>query len=143
MPDRCEACPLNGTATACPDPAYYCSRVARERSRTPHLRFWSDAVLRAAGLEPQPQPPPAPIEPPGLATMAGNLAKSLAGHVADGGRKASPQVQAERKAACFACDEFHDHARDRCRKCGCTAMNTKRSWASSVCPDTPPRWTAV
>lgn len=88
-------------------------------------------------------PPPAPIESPGLMAMAGNLAKSVAAHVADGGRKVSPEVQAERKAACFACDEFHDHARDRCRKCGCTAMNTKRSWASSVCPDTPPRWTAV
>lgn len=110
----------------------------------PHLK----AEPRLAHLAAQPyrdpdEPPPEAAKPPDLMQMAGNLARSVVGHVADGGRKASPQVQAERKAACFACDEFHDHARDRCRKCGCTAMNTKRSWASSVCPDTPPRWTAV
>jgi glycosyltransferase involved in cell wall biosynthesis len=86
--------------------------------------------------------PPKAVKPPGLLKMGASLVKAVVAHVADAGRKASAEVQAERKAACFACPLL-DKVRDRCLKCGCTAMNTKRSWASSVCPDDPPRWESV
>ena len=76
--------------------------------------------------------------------MAVNLAKSVARHVATGGRYASAEVQAERKAICFgnACGK-HDAARDRCLVCGCRAMDLKRSMASERCPLKPPKWGAV
>lgn len=88
---------------------------------------------------------------PGLLERARNLATAVVDHVADGGRIAPPEVQEERRATCFGCP-LHDHARDACTKCGC-GMNPalsfagvdlalKRSWASSVCPDRPPRWGA-
>lgn len=92
-------------------------------------------------------PPP---DPPGLLTMAGNLAGSAIAHVADGGRKASPKVQAERRAICRACPLLVDGG---CTACGCgtikslslvgLALDLKRSWASSRCPLEPPRWGAV
>jgi hypothetical protein len=77
---------------------------------------------------------------PSLITRAGNLARSVVAHVADGGRKASAEVQAARKAECEACPLLVDN---KCSQCGCVAMNLKRSWASSRCPLDPPKWDAV
>jgi hypothetical protein len=71
---------------------------------------------------------------PGPLKMAVNFAQSVIEHVTDGGRKASPEVQAARKATCQACPLW-DSARDRCNSCGCVAMDLKRSWASSRCPE--------
>jgi hypothetical protein len=81
-----------------------------------------------------------PDHSPSLLTMAGNFAGAVVAHALDGGRQASEAVQAERKAMCFACD-LHDHVRDSCSSCGCSAMNLKRSWASSRCPAS--HWSAV
>jgi hypothetical protein len=79
---------------------------------------------------------------PGLLEMAGNLAGSVVAHVADGGRKASPEVQAERKALCESCPLL-DLQTNRCQSYGCILMDLRRSWASSQCPLDPPRWDAV
>jgi hypothetical protein len=79
---------------------------------------------------------------PGLVAMAGNFVKAAVAHVADGGRIAPPEVQAARRAECFSsrCGQ-HDGLNDKCKACGCIAMNLKRSWASSECPQG--RWSAV
>lgn len=79
---------------------------------------------------------------PSMLEKAANLAKAVIGHVADAGRIAPPEVQAARKAECFACSH-HDHQRDRCQFCGCTLMNLKRSWASERCPLPTPKWGPV
>ncbi len=65
--------------------------------------------------------------------------KAVAAHVANGRVEAPADVQAERAAACGTCPH-HDDARDACRKCGCTNLRLKRSWAEQQCPDKPPRW---
>jgi hypothetical protein len=101
---------------------------------------------------PEPEPEPEP-EPPGLLKMAANLVVAVVEHAADGFRKASPEVQAERERLCLACDPYHEKARDACRACGCGVIGAasfvgldlklKRSLASSRCPLGPPRWESV
>lgn len=71
--------------------------------------------------------------PPGLLEMAGNFAKAVAGHVANGMKPTPPDVEESRKAICMACP-FHDAESDRCVKCGCN-LSIKRSWESSTCPE--------
>jgi hypothetical protein len=88
---------------------------------------------------------------PSLGRMAVNFVKAGAAHLADGGRKASGEVQARRKALCDSCPK-HDPAVDSCSACGCGTVKAlsfvgldlplKRSWASSRCPLDPPRWVA-
>lgn len=79
---------------------------------------------------------------PGLLKKAASLTRAVIGHVANGMKRPMPEVQAERRAICFACPS-HDHERDSCNLCGCTNMDLKRSWASSECPAKPPKWEAV
>jgi hypothetical protein len=94
----------------------------------------------------------APPNPPSLSAMAGSFVGAVVAHVADGGRKASAEVRAQRAATCNACP-LHDPQKDACTACGCGVipalsfvgldLGLKRSWASSVCPDSPPRWGPV
>lgn len=87
---------------------------------------------------------------PTLLEKAGNLARAVVDHVADGMRIAPPEVQAERERQCYSCEPRHDHARDACSACGCGTIGAasfvgvnlklKRSWSSSACPDG--RWGA-
>ena len=91
-------------------------------------------------------------EGPGPLAMAANFAGAVVAHIADGGRLAPPGVQAGREAECRKCPH-HDHHADSCLACGCGVvaaisfvgldLKFKRSWASSRCPDNPPRWTPV
>jgi hypothetical protein len=81
---------------------------------------------------------------PGLLAMAGNLARAVVGHVADGGRLAEPEVVSTREAICRACPRFEPTA-PACLECGCGTvvkggLELKLSWASSSCPLDPPRW---
>lgn len=83
-------------------------------------------------------------ESPSLPAMAADAARSLAAHLADGGRKAPPEVQAERMTTCRACPHL-EPTMPACRKCGCGSvlkggLELKLSWASSRCPDLNPRW---
>lgn len=94
------------------------------------------------------------VPPPTLATMAGNLAKAVVAHVADGMAHAPPEVQAERKRICLSneCGHCIDGGKG-CTACGCGTiaaisfigldMDEKRRWASSRCPLDPPLWEAV
>lgn len=84
--------------------------------------------------------------------QAASFAGAVVDHLADGGRLASAEVEAEREAICFSC-EHHDPEHDACLKCGCGTWESlaaagltlarKRSWTSSACPLKPPRWESV
>ena len=67
---------------------------------------------------------------PGRITMAANLARAVAAHVADGLQKAdAPELQ-RRLETCSVCELRND---DRCTVCGCY-LAEKASWRSSECP---------
>jgi hypothetical protein len=110
------------------------------------------AVVREFGLWEDDRPATPPVTPPGLLSMAGSFLGSMAEHAADAFRKASPEVQAERARVCRSCPN-HDPCANACRSCGCGTveaiaflgvnLSLKRSWASSKCPDDPPRWDTV
>jgi hypothetical protein len=83
-------------------------------------------------------------EYPSMATIAGNALKAV-GRVAMAAAKGEPirvsaEVLEQRRGICRACP-YHDAARDRCRKCGCSGI--KLTLATESCPDVPPRWSAV
>ncbi len=94
------------------------------------------------------------VSRPNLLAKAQNLGRNMVTHVADGGRIASPEIQAERKAICQSnrCG-LYDAASDGCWACGCSTrsaanwiglnMETKRGWASSACPARPSLWEAA
>jgi hypothetical protein len=129
------------------------SRVITVRNVTPEQIYREVAEIRARDGLPPVEVPEEYSTPgtPGLLTMAGNLAAAVVAHVADGGRKASEAVQAERLAVCQSnvCGQ-HDAAKDACLACGCGLnpalsfvgldLALKRSWASSVCPGSSSRW---
>lgn len=72
-------------------------------------------------------PPPMPP----LLQQAGNLARSLAAHVAAGLPKAADDALAARLAACAGCDRRTPEG--RCSACGCV-LSLKASWAGESCP---------
>jgi len=74
------------------------------------------------------------VKPPGLVDMASTFIAAATAQVLAGNPIASEAVQARRKALCHACPLL-DKDSDRCNKCGCIAMNLKRSWSTSACPD--------
>lgn len=67
------------------------------------------------------------------------FSRAVVHHVATGSEKVPLGVLGERKAGCGMCPH-HDANRDSCKKCGCTNLALKRSWADQQCPDKPPRW---
>jgi hypothetical protein len=120
----------------------------------PHLKL--DPRFAELAARPYPWPPsPEPEaiqEPPGLLTQATNLTKAVVAHIVDGRRKASPEVQAERKRKCKACP-YQENNAIGCRACGCGVigafsfigldMDKKRSMASVRCPLKDPEWVEV
>lgn len=76
---------------------------------------------------------------PTLFEKAANFVGTVGTQVLAGNPMAPPEVQEQRRAACFACP-WHDHAADQCGKCGCTGMAWKRSMGTAECPDG--RWPA-
>lgn len=75
--------------------------------------------------------------PLGIWQKLKNLTGAVATQVMAGNPKASPEVQAERKAICQVCEHLRGNT---CQLCGC-GLDLKRSWATSSCPDK--RWSAV
>ncbi len=67
---------------------------------------------------------------PGRITMAANLTRAVAAHVADGLQKADAQELQRRLETCSVCELRND---DRCTVCGCY-LAEKASWRSSECP---------
>lgn len=98
---------------------------------------WADLAAR-----PYYEPGEVPAEPPpGLMTMAGNVARAAARFVGSGLKVAPPEVQAERLAICSACPNWIAGGR-RCSLCGCMT-DYKIKMASERCPAEPPRWPAM
>lgn len=115
---------------------------------------WEDLPphIQAMVARPAPEPPPEPTPPaPTLLSKASSFVGAVATHIADGGRKAPEEVRAARLEACQTCP-LHVEP-DGCTACGCGVnpalsfvgldLELKRSWASSRCPDNPPRWGPV
>ncbi len=67
---------------------------------------------------------------PGKITMAANLAKAAARHVADGLAKVDERQFAARLEVCSLCPVRND---DRCSQCGCP-IERKAAAKSEVCP---------
>ncbi len=67
---------------------------------------------------------------PSLWKQAGNFAKAIAGHVADGLKTVDAGTLEARLAACAVCHLRND---DRCAECGCL-LAEKTKWRSSACP---------
>ena len=68
---------------------------------------------------------------PSLPRQAANLVTALVEAAADGCKRATPEVRAERLAICEACEHHKD---GRCVKCGChsKAKVQARAW---TCPE--------
>ena len=121
------------------------ARTKHERYRTLCADDHPDREIHRARVTAKASgPAPSPAAYPSLFRQAANLA-GAAGRVVAAAAKgepvlASPEVRAERTAICAAC-EFHDAAKNRCTKCGCTGA--KLHLAPMQCPLTPPRWKAV
>ena len=67
---------------------------------------------------------------PGRITMAANLTRAVAAHVADGLKKVETKDLQQRLEVCSVCELRKD---DRCTVCGCY-LAEKASWRSSECP---------
>lgn len=67
---------------------------------------------------------------PGRITMAANLTRAVAAHVADGLKKVETMDLQQRLEVCSVCELRRD---DRCTVCGCY-LAEKASWRSSECP---------
>lgn len=74
-----------------------------------------------------------------VAQQVVSFGKAVVGHVKAKRRHATERQYQERLAICKACDYWAKH---RCKLCGCWKA-LKLRWATSECPDKPPRWTAV
>jgi hypothetical protein len=78
-------------------------------------------------------------QPPGTFYRALNFTKALAEHAKDGLRLVDDETWKGRLDLCMLCpNRFYD----TCGLCGCP-VDKKTSWASSECPDNPPRWGKV
>jgi hypothetical protein len=78
-------------------------------------------------------------QPPGTFRKALNFSKALAEHAKDGMRLVDDETWKGRLELCTLCpNRFYDS----CGLCGCP-VDKKASWASSECPDNPPRWGKV
>lgn len=74
---------------------------------------------------------------PGLVKKAGNFAKALAAHIADGMKKVDLPILESRLDTCALCEQ---RTGDNCAVCGCN-LPEKASWRSSFCPLL--KWTAI
>ena len=86
-----------------------------------------------------------PAEYPSLWRMAGNLA-GAAGRVVAAAVKGepirvTPEVYHARLAICQGCEQY-DHAKGRCRICGCWTSR-KLALATESCPLPEPKWGPV
>jgi hypothetical protein len=72
---------------------------------------------------------------PGFVSKALSFGSALVAHAATGFERVPPEVHAERRALCDAC-EHHNPDNDTCRKCGCylSRLGGKLAMASEACP---------
>jgi hypothetical protein len=81
---------------------------------------------------------------PSKLKMLGNFAAAVAKHVASGLKPVTEEQFLERMDACNACPNLitDDKGDGRCSLCGCW-VESKGSWQSQNCPDTPSRWPRI
>jgi hypothetical protein len=84
---------------------------------------------------------PVSVPSPTFALMIANFAKESVRWAARGCPLASAEVLRQRQAICEACPRW-DRQRwfgtGGCSLCGCSQV--KLAWATTRCPDQPPRW---
>ena len=72
-----------------------------------------------------------------IGKLVWGFAKELTNHVAGGMEKVDPVTFKKRMEACVECPNFTKES--TCALCGCY-MPVKTKWATSKCPDDPPKW---
>jgi len=77
---------------------------------------------------------------PSFLTMLSNFAKSSAEYIAAGMPSVSEEDYKKRLEACHECPHLTETK--QCGLCGCY-VETKASWRTTTCPDTPPRWEKI
>jgi len=70
------------------------------------------------------------------------LASETKRHINSGLTHADRATRRARDAICAECEHYRTKSGKRCALCGCR-VPWKIGWASSKCPDNPPRWEAV
>ena len=81
------------------------------------------------------------VEKPGFVKKAFNFAKATSEYVRNGMQNVNAEMYKARLDICKTCPIF-DEKKGTCTKCGCY-IEVKAKWATSTCPDDPPRWPAV
>jgi hypothetical protein len=78
---------------------------------------------------------------PSIFKMIANFAKSSAEYVAAGMPSVTPEQYEKRIKACHECPNLVEKSK-QCGLCGCY-VETKASWRTSNCPDSPSRWDKI
>jgi len=73
---------------------------------------------------------------------ARTFSESLWHHIRNGHKHVDQATRKARETICTKCEHYRPKNGKECALCGCR-MPWKISWASSDCPDNPPRWEAV
>ena len=155
MKDRCKNCPVNcneicyaqkfNAQSLCnkvdPDhPSFKEAYKAIISDRSCGTKTYIPAERSIENSNKVPEEHKPSMERPSLFQQAKNFGKALTKHVASGMKNVSPLQQEERLSHCNSC-EYLDKDR-HCTICGCD-VDKKTLWASSECPDKPPRWKAI
>lgn len=76
--------------------------------------------------------------------MLANFTTAVIKHAASGMKEVTEEQFLERMDACNSCPNLFldDKGDGRCSLCGCW-VESKGSWQSQVCPDTPSRWPRI
>lgn len=72
-----------------------------------------------------------------IGQLVWQFAKELTEHVQGGMQNVDPVTYKNRIEICNGCPNLTEHS--TCSLCGCF-MPTKAKWATSSCPDDPPKW---
>lgn len=72
-----------------------------------------------------------------IGQLVWQFAKELTEHAQDGMRNVDPVTYKSRIELCNGCPNLTEHS--TCSLCGCF-MPVKAKWATSRCPDDPPKW---
>lgn len=72
-----------------------------------------------------------------IGQLVWQFAKELTEHAQDGMKNVDPVTYKSRIELCNGCPNLTEHS--TCSLCGCF-MPVKAKWATSRCPDDPPKW---
>ena len=78
------------------------------------------------------------VKTPNIFQMLRTFTKELTKYVASGQPHVTAEQYADRLDTCTKCPLLNEKLM-RCKVCGCL-LEHKAKWATTVCPDNPPRW---